>query len=530
MVSSIVLTNDENKPRFAKRAAIYIRVSEEKQQEEGYSLESQERRCREYCSKQGYVLNEEHIYQDVKTGILYRERPGLSALRSAARRHEFDILVIYDLDRFSRDPVHQAIVIEDLEYYNVKVECVLRKLDDSPEGKLVQYILGFSAKLEHERICERTQRGRISRALSGKMLGQGQPLYGYTWNEDRTAYLIEPNEAEVVRFAFESVAQGKSIRSVAKSLEQQGILTRQGKKFWRPSTLGQMLSNRFYIGEAVLFRYRRVSGDKRETVQVKDQVKLPEGTVPAIIDTATFEKVQQQLQINKQSAARNNKNPQDALLRCGLVICGHCNHSMGVKRNRSWNFVSYLCGNYVCCRQAAPKYTVIPAASLDKAVWQRAIEIIRNPSLVEEAINAQMPKDEHQEDMKVIKGKLADIERRRKQLTAALEDDIDEDTYKDIKARLKLLAEEKQAWEKELKRYQNEQALLEEERAALEDFKRWCTEEREKLDDPNYETTYENRRRACIRLGIKAVVWRPEHKPRFKIIVSPPEIVSRNSL
>ena len=163
-----------------ERAASYRRESDSGQKK-NYSLKTQSERIQEYCQEHGYEMSPEHDYMEIKTGILYRERKVLNELQAAARRGEFQVLVIYDLDRFSRDPVQQMIVMEDLTYYGVRVECCLREIDYSPKGQLVLFMQGYAAKLEHERIRDRSTRGQRARVEEGKPSATGRPRYGYLW-------------------------------------------------------------------------------------------------------------------------------------------------------------------------------------------------------------------------------------------------------------------------------------------------------------------------------------------------------------
>jgi len=106
-----------------KYAAIYIRVSSERQ-ENNYSLEIQKQACIQYAAEHNYIFEERHLYQDIKTGSVYRDRPQLTALRTAARKNEFDIVIVHDLDRLARNAEHQTIILEDLAYNGIKLECV----------------------------------------------------------------------------------------------------------------------------------------------------------------------------------------------------------------------------------------------------------------------------------------------------------------------------------------------------------------------------------------------------------------------
>ena len=145
----------------SKRAAIYKRVSDPKQAT-GYSLDTQENACREYAQAHGYQVLEAHVYTEMHTGVELWERPELTRLREAIRRHELDVLICHDIDRFGRDPAHQIIVLQEAQHYEVEVEFVLTPLDNSPEGDLIRYVKGYAASVEWHSRQRRSTRGRVS--------------------------------------------------------------------------------------------------------------------------------------------------------------------------------------------------------------------------------------------------------------------------------------------------------------------------------------------------------------------------------
>ena len=111
-------------PTRTLRAAIYVRISSKKQ-EEGYSKEFQREQCIARCIDQGYLVDEDkHLFAETHTGTEYRERPILSAMRQAAYNHEFDVLVVYKLDRLARNRTHLAIIREDLHYHGIVIESI----------------------------------------------------------------------------------------------------------------------------------------------------------------------------------------------------------------------------------------------------------------------------------------------------------------------------------------------------------------------------------------------------------------------
>src|SRR5688500_10620584 len=100
------------------RAAIYIRVSDN-EQEDNYSFTvTQEETCRNYIAAQGWELDDQHIFKDVLTGSLLR-RPELDRLRDVIARREIDRVVVYRLDRFGRDAEDRVYLRVDAKQKNV---------------------------------------------------------------------------------------------------------------------------------------------------------------------------------------------------------------------------------------------------------------------------------------------------------------------------------------------------------------------------------------------------------------------------
>ncbi len=536
------ILSEQSSPLFlpGNRALGYARVSDE--YDDGTTLGTQGDKIVEYCQQHNYLLA--GVIEDRITGVIYRERPGIQAILKAAKQQEFDVLVVYDMDRFSRDPVHQAIMMELLAEYRVRVECVLRKVEYTPEGKLQLYVMGFAAQLEHQRIKERTDRGRMERIQEKKYLpgGAPKPRYGYLWNDStpgaKTAYIINPAEADIIRRMFSMAAQHMSLRAIAHQLTQEGIPSPSGKPYWKPNTVHDTLRNPFYAGKAFANRYQSVKEPgKRARVKVRPQeewIPLPDGIVPAIVDLETFEKVQHILDINKQQSARNNKRPKEQLLRCGLAFCGYCGAKMVVQRHpSSWNKDKLRC-TYECTNLRNPVVKCyggnIEAHILDQAVWSFTTKIIRNPDLVEQALKGrEQEREVASQELDIVENNLAKINRKIKNLAAWLgqtEQELDEDTFAEITTQLKLLSEQKKLWEAQrepaMKAHNDQQEIQE----SLKRFREWCAKTRAKLDDPAHEFTYVEKREACEQLGVKALVWRADHDPRYEIFVLPPDFVS----
>src|SRR5947209_1056290 len=105
-----------------KRAAIYARIATPPQEPQPNPFAFQIRECQSYCEHHSYSLHEAHIYQEVFSGVAVQLRPQLTRLRDAAKRGEFDVLVIVAYDRLARKPALITALVAELEECGVQVE------------------------------------------------------------------------------------------------------------------------------------------------------------------------------------------------------------------------------------------------------------------------------------------------------------------------------------------------------------------------------------------------------------------------
>lgn len=208
------------------RAAIYCRVSSSGQ-EDNSSLGTQEAACRAYADEHG--LDVTAVYRDVHTGAEVFERPQLTELRTAMRAGAFDVLIVHALDRLSRKQTHQGLILSEAEHAGVEWQSVTEDIDNSPQGQILRAVIGGMAEMERLKISERTVRGRLARARSGKLLPGKAPLFGYRWcDASKAAYAIDPIAGPLVQRIFASIAENQTIRSIAVQLSQEAIPTPTG--------------------------------------------------------------------------------------------------------------------------------------------------------------------------------------------------------------------------------------------------------------------------------------------------------------
>lgn len=203
------------------KAAIYCRVSTDDQDKEGTSLKTQLRSCLDYCQQKAYQVT--HKFTETYSGLTL-ERPHLTQLRHLVRNDQVDLVVIYCLDRLSRNATHGVILRDELDKHHVTLESVTEDIDKSPLGEAITYLRGTFAQIEAEKIRERTMRGKLARVSEGRMPnGTGIGIYGYAWDNTTGKRVVIDHEATVVQAIFRMALDGLSSNAIATQLNNQGI-------------------------------------------------------------------------------------------------------------------------------------------------------------------------------------------------------------------------------------------------------------------------------------------------------------------
>ena len=442
-------------PTETRRAAIYCRVSSGGQERDGTSLETQEAACRQYAADHGYIVEDRHVYREVHSGAELHERKHLSALRQAVSRGELSGVICHAVDRLSRNQAHLYIVAEDIEAAGVRLEFVTEDFEHSAVGKFIRSAKAFAAEVEREKFRERSGRGKLARVAAGKLMHGKAPLYGYTWpDEGRGRYVINPVTAPIVRRLFAGAAIGKSLRRMAADLTAEGIPPPRGGICWDFVAIGRMLADPAYKGEAYAFRTKRVDVPGRPFKTKKlvhlpreEWVPLPPGTIPAIVDDATFQAAQERRRRNQAESPRRTRDPEAYLLRGGYARCGYCRNSMAGVRNRD-NTNVYACtkGNRstgTCTRHG------ISVRILDRAVWERVESLLTRPDVIADHLERMQREDPSETDLANVERALAEVGRQKARLTRALTMFDDEEAAAPIVAEMEVLQARQRSLERE---------------------------------------------------------------------------------
>lgn len=355
-------------------AAIYCRVSTDDQEKEGTSLATQLEACERYCQDKGYTVTKR--YGETYSGLTL-SRPQLTDLRDLAAEGGVKIVVIYCLDRITRDPTHGVILTQEFDTLGVRLEAVTETVESSEVGKLINYIRGFASKLEVEKIRERTQRGKAARLKQGYLpVGTGRGPYGYRWDSVAKKRAIVDDEAEVVRRIFSMLVRGHSLNQIAQALNRDGITTKTGL-VWCYTTVRRVGTNPIYCGETYYGRRKRVSATKVRRVEQDKWVSLP-GVTPALVSKEIFEQAQEAMKQRPQSAASTDSS----YFLTGLMRCGNCGsavHGATLGRHRY-----YRCAGTKPTRKRGVicNTTYIKADEVESYVWDLFVKLASSPLTV----------------------------------------------------------------------------------------------------------------------------------------------------
>lgn len=250
------------------RAAIYTRVSTEDQAKEGFSLDAQLEKLRAYCTARGWSVAGEYV-DDGYSGRKAR-RPAY--IRMMEEQEKWDTLLVIKMDRIHRNSKNFMTMMEELGREGKEFVSMMESLDTSTAmGRFVMDIIQRIAQLESEQIGERVYIGMEQKAkTNGGMLGFNIP-YGYDYVNGK---LVEnKTEALQVKKIYEMYLSGQSMKKIAKTFNDQGIPTKQNKK-WGQQTVALILKNPLYYGFLHWEKY------------------LNKGDYPPLIDQNIFTEVQ----------------------------------------------------------------------------------------------------------------------------------------------------------------------------------------------------------------------------------------------
>lgn len=393
----------EGQVDYMPKAVIYARFSCSKQREA--SIEDQLRVCRDWCEREGYEVVAEYCDR-AASGRTDDRRQFQQMIANAG---ESDIVLVYMMDRFSRDVYDAPIYKRKLKDKGVRVVSATESMPDGPEAILIESIYEAMAAMESAHIAQRTKRGMEGNAM--KCLHNGVKVFGYRFTDDNR-YAIDDAEAEIVREIYARHIEGEASHRIAEDLAQRGWRTTWGTRI-SPHAVDTILKNEKYKG---VYKW----GETRV-----------EGGMPSIVGEDVWNMAQRAV-VRKQ---RKMEDWSEYAL-AGRCVCLECGINMvGVsgRGHRNYKYTYYRCSKKCGCRP-------VRADWLEDAIVSELRSMLSDrESAVEIAklVAASLTDDDAQLRLDTARKSLADAERGISNLMRAVESGMEWDDVSDRMAELK---------------------------------------------------------------------------------------------
>jgi site-specific DNA recombinase len=216
-----------------KKAIGYIRVSTMAQVTEGVSLQAQRAKIEAWCFANDYELAGIHCDEGI-SGTKSDREGLLSAMAEAGKG---TALIVYSLSRLTRSTKDLISFGDKLEKQGADLISLTEKIDTTTAaGKMVFRMLGVLNEFERDQVSERTKAALAHKKANNQVYNHTP--YGYT----RSGETLRKNdkEAAVAAQAVKLHQSGKTMRAIARHLNEHGIPTKLGKQ-WQPMQVSRLI-------------------------------------------------------------------------------------------------------------------------------------------------------------------------------------------------------------------------------------------------------------------------------------------------
>lgn len=323
-----------------KKAALYVRVSTSHQIDKD-SLPFQRKELENY-SKYILGIDDFVLFEDAGYSAKNTDRPDYQNMMLRIRNKEFSHLLVWKIDRISRNLKDFTEMYDELKDYGVTFISKNEQFDTSTAmGEAMLKIILVFAELERKLTAERVFSIMLSRAEKGLWNGTTVPL-GYDWSNETKFPVVNQTEAKIVRYIYDLYEEMQSTTQVAYRLNNESLPTKRGGK-WTAKTIGDILRNPFYIGT---YRYNFKTAKTRR-LKNKDEWVIVENNHEGIIEPPQYERVNSLLSDNRKGCICGQRENYHTHIFSRILSCGKCEGNMvaGLDRARS---DGYKPSRYTC--------------------------------------------------------------------------------------------------------------------------------------------------------------------------------------
>ena len=535
----------KGKPQ-AKQYVIYSRKS--KFTGKGESIENQIELCRQYIAMHFGEEAAENVlvYEDEGFSGGNLERPQFKKMMKDSQKIAFAAIVVYRLDRISRNIGDFAKLIEDLGDRHIDFISIREQFDtSSPMGRAMMYIASVFSQLERETIAERIRDNMHELSKTGRWLGGTTPT-GYA-SESLSSVTVDgkvkkacklkpiPEEIQLVKTIFEVFMETGSLSKTDQYLLEHRCVTKRGKQFTRFAIRGILTNPVYMIADETAYQYLKENNvdlfaersefdgehgimaynrtlqrpGKANQIRPMEEWIVAVGKHPGIIAASDWVRVQAMLDVNKSKSYRRPRS--NVALLSGLLRCGGCGDYMRPKLTNRRTAEGELVYTYMCSTKERSHGTVCAMKNCNgNTLDAKIIEEIRKLSADKETLARLLAqtkkvisgsKEGYDAELALLREKYAETEDRIKRLVESLS--VASDTSaKYVMEQIDALHQESETQQLRLAELE---ALTEQSRMLHQEFA-FHQEMIESFASAVDSATLEEKRR-LLRTIVKKVVW-----------------------
>lgn len=428
-----------------KRTVFYARVSTDSDVQL-HSLSQQRDFFMDYIKNNSqYVYCGEYIDEGL-SGTSMKKRTSFNKMINDALNHQFDLILVKDISRFSRNTLDTINQTRKLKKAGIDVIFINDHIDTShSDSEINLTLMATIAQEESRKNSHRVNWGMQNDMKNGVMFIES--IYGYDVIERQL--IINENQAKVVKLIYQLYLEGYGYYRIVMKLKELGIESPKGKKIWNYDTIKKILTNEKYIGTLVSGKTHIENFiSKKQVYTSKDTRYEFKNHHDAIISIDTFHEVQILMEKKNKKYTKTNSKKSNHLLK-SKVICSECQgtyiYDSSHERLHCKNVKFHICQNTNTILEKDMKEilrTVFNDIFLNKkSIEEKVMKVIKTSVSYQKA---------HQNQTQCIK-KINRLKKYQEEyLNRLLLGEISSDEYKKLE-RVNLL---------EIKRIENELALI----------------------------------------------------------------------
>ena len=400
------------------KVVIYARVSSQQQADNELSISAQLKALRKYAEDREWEVVTEYV--DQAESARTANRPAFQEMITCAKAkpRPFEAILVWKLSRFARNREDSIVYKSLLRKRGISLISINEPIDDSPLGRLIEAIIEAIDEFYSINLAQDTRRGMRENAMRGFCNGRREPI-GYVkvkvmdGKNERNKLGLDEVYAPLVQRIFRMGLDGMGAKEVAKTLNEEGILTNTGRK-WGKNLIFNIWRNERYTGTQLWNETTRVAGIKKKNPEMN--VVRFENSHPAIVDYDTFDAMQKICDMRAPMKRFHPREVSSRYLLSGLVRC-ECGAKMTGHSAKSGKVLYYACLNQTRKGKSVCAAKWVNRDKLENFIVEKVRDHIfteKNISLLVRLTNDEIKVEqgEEREAVKIIEKQLTDTNRK----------------------------------------------------------------------------------------------------------------------